>query len=172
MAPSPPVPRSPELFVAEVNAAASRAAASSHAGRAVGARSSFWIALGEVAAGQPDRAGRPPRGMGRAVRNLVSALGRALGSLLPPRADGDATAPLDPETRLWAVEALLPLALLGGLWSWPALAVTAGLALPVAVGLVWQSRARAARVRDAALDAYAARELTRARRRRVVRARR
>jgi hypothetical protein len=176
-------PRSQEPFVAEVNAAASRAAAASRTGRSVGARSSFWIALGEVAQGRPGRAGTWLPGMladtgrrvWRAVLGLASRVRQALGgkpTALPYPESADTEG-----TPMWAVDALLPAAVLGALGSWAvpggawaALATAGVVVLPVAVGILWQSRARAARQRNAALDAYADREIARrARRRRVAR---
>jgi hypothetical protein len=70
---------------------------------------------------------------------------------------------------------LWPAALLGvggavGLWLWPtqgsavrALPATAVFALTVVLGVLWQYRTRAARRWSAAVDAYAERELARAR---------
>jgi hypothetical protein len=70
-----------------------------------------------------------------------------------------------------------PAALLGvggaaGLWLWRApgsglqvLAAAGALALAAVVGMVWETRARAARRWNAALDAYAAQEIVRASRR-------
>jgi hypothetical protein len=173
-------PRTLKQFAAEVNAAASRAAASPHAERAVGPRSSFWIALGEVAHEQAgERGARPPRFLTvlgrrawRGVVGLASGLRQALARMIPKApADGDTD-----DSPMWAVDALLPTAVLGSSWlwpvaarSWPALVGVAVVALLVVVGGVWQSRVRAARQRNAALDTYAAREIARTRRRRVAR---
>ena len=67
----------------------------------------------------------------------------------------------------------------GGMWSlvlgtavdpgWQALLAAALLALTVVLGMVWQSRARAARRWNATLDAYCAREIGRDRRRKAQR---
>jgi len=81
-------------FVAEVNAAASRAA-SAYRGReaAAGPRSAFWIALGQVAQGQPGGSGRrrarPPADPGRRARrvalDVLSGWWRALRRIIPRR---------------------------------------------------------------------------------------
>ncbi len=64
--------------------------------------------------------------------------------------------------------------LIGALWFRPvdgrnrqALLAAAALALTAVLGFVWQSRARAARRWNAALDAYAEREIARARSRKA-----
>ncbi|SRR6266536_81229 len=64
--------------------------------------------------------------------------------------------------------------MVGALWFRPvdgrgrqALLAAAALALTAVLGVVWQSRARAARRWEAALDAYAEREIARARNRKA-----
>jgi hypothetical protein len=69
-----------------------------------------------------------------------------------------------------AVAAALAAGVVGGLWlrpadgrGWQALVAAAVLAVTAVLGVVWLWRARAVRRLNAALDAYAAREIARAR---------
>jgi hypothetical protein len=81
-------------FAADVNAAASRAA-SAYPGREAGAgpASAFWIALGQVARGQPGGSGRRwavsladlGRRAGQVARGLLSGPWRALRRIIPGR---------------------------------------------------------------------------------------
>ena len=80
-------------FVAEVNAAASRAASAYRGPEAAGPRSAFWIALGQVAQGQPGGSGRrrarPLTDLGRrawrVALDVLSGSWRALCRIIPRR---------------------------------------------------------------------------------------
>jgi hypothetical protein len=114
----------------------------------------------------------------RTERSTIASLNPDLGkpgSQLKVQLTATDSAPKieeEPGPRVFA--AVLPLAAIGGPWfrpvdggDWQALLATAVVALITLLGIVWLSRARSTRRWKAVLNAYAAREIARDRRRKA-----